>query len=306
MILCAGVMELADVMDSKSIVGDNVPVRVRPPAPIQMARWAIKIKQAGIILACFYLPKMANSATLRRNQKHTKGAVSMKKLLLCAMLITMLLGGCTPTNNQEAVQEAPEGSQLFPFAYERPANPSAAQREQMAIIRYILKNTYENNIHKMRGETENVVYVNEDGREAVYDKNGNMVTNSYNQGSFNYYANETEPIKKFIFDITPWLLWGNTQEDPTTFEERLYYYTLDLDYGIQSYIFGGAEAQEEIVAFDELPADEKEVYYMFLGLLFHKDYAITLSPDNRERLQKDSAYYFAYFHQIQETLHVRQ
>ena len=29
----AGVMELADVMDSKSIVGNNVPVRVRPPAP---------------------------------------------------------------------------------------------------------------------------------------------------------------------------------------------------------------------------------------------------------------------------------
>ena len=28
-------MELADVMDSKSIVGDNVPVRVRPPVPNQ-------------------------------------------------------------------------------------------------------------------------------------------------------------------------------------------------------------------------------------------------------------------------------
>ena len=28
-------MELADVMDSKSIVGDNVPVRVRPPVLIQ-------------------------------------------------------------------------------------------------------------------------------------------------------------------------------------------------------------------------------------------------------------------------------
>ena len=29
----AGVMELVDVVDSKSTVGDNVPVRVRPPAP---------------------------------------------------------------------------------------------------------------------------------------------------------------------------------------------------------------------------------------------------------------------------------
>ncbi len=29
-------MELADVMDSKSIVGNNVPVRVRPPAPVDV------------------------------------------------------------------------------------------------------------------------------------------------------------------------------------------------------------------------------------------------------------------------------
>ena len=30
-------MELADVVDSKSIVGSNVPVRVRPPAPLKTA-----------------------------------------------------------------------------------------------------------------------------------------------------------------------------------------------------------------------------------------------------------------------------
>ena len=32
-IIHAGVMELVDVMDSKSIGSDTVPVRVRPPAP---------------------------------------------------------------------------------------------------------------------------------------------------------------------------------------------------------------------------------------------------------------------------------
>ena len=32
-VLCAGVMELVDVVDSKSTAGDSVPVRVRSPAP---------------------------------------------------------------------------------------------------------------------------------------------------------------------------------------------------------------------------------------------------------------------------------
>ena len=42
-IICshAGVMELADVVDSKSTAGDSVPVRVRPPAP------KILIRQSG-------------------------------------------------------------------------------------------------------------------------------------------------------------------------------------------------------------------------------------------------------------------
>ena len=139
--------------------------------------------------------------------------------------------------------------QLFSFTYDRPVNPNS---EQLSIIRFILKNTYENNIHKMRGETENRVFIHEDGSEVVYDKNGNLVTNSYNRGSFNYYSNTTEPVKKFVFDIAPWLLHGNVINDPTTFNERLYYYTLDLDYGIQSYIFKGFNGQLENVRFNEL------------------------------------------------------
>ena len=34
----AGVMELVDVVDSKSTAGDSVPVRVRPPAPARCKR----------------------------------------------------------------------------------------------------------------------------------------------------------------------------------------------------------------------------------------------------------------------------
>jgi hypothetical protein len=43
---------------------------------------------------------------------------------------------------------------LFSFPYDRPNNPNP---EQLSIIRYILQNTYENNIHRMRGEKDNQV-----------------------------------------------------------------------------------------------------------------------------------------------------
>jgi hypothetical protein len=192
---------------------------------------------------------------------------------------------------------------LFSFAYDRPNNPNP---EQLSIIRYILQNTYENNIHKMRGEKDNQVYVNKDGREAVYDKNGNLVTNSYNQGSFNYYSNETEPIKKFLFDIAPWIQWGNTRNDPTSFNERLYYYTLDLDYGIQKYIFEGSKGRLEEVSLNELTEDEKEVYYIFLKIIFNENYGIELNNENIEHLINDGEYYYEYFYQIQELLNVKQ
>jgi hypothetical protein len=209
----------------------------------------------------------------------------------------------TINNGQLQGSEQLDIKTLFSLNYNRPQNPD---QRQLSIIRYILKNTYENNIHKMRGETENVVYVNEDGREAVFDENGNLVTNSYNRGSFNFYSNEKEPIKKFLVDIAPWLKWGNTQDDPTSFYERLYYYTLDLDYGIQKYIFEGSRDSLEIVSFHNLTNDEKEVYYIFLKLIFNEDYSIKLNNNNMRRLRADGQYYYEYFFQIQELLNVKQ
>lgn len=105
--------------------------------------------------------------------------------------------------------------------------------ENLSAIHYILKHTYENNIHKMRGEEDNKVYTKESGEEAVFDKEGNLVANDWNKGSFNY-GSYSEPINKFKVDIWPWLVWGNTREDPTSFDERFYYYIMDLDRGIQS------------------------------------------------------------------------
>ena len=228
----------------------------------------------------------------------------MKKLIPYIVLIATVVffAGCSSAKSDGPKMYEPDISKLFSFGYERPEELDSEQTEQISIIRYVLKNTYENNIHRMRGETDNTVYTNQDGQEAVYDADEKLVTNSYNQGSFNYYFNEDEPIKKFIFDIAPWLLLGNTKDDPTTFEERLYYYTLDLDIGIQSYIFDGSDETLEAVPFDELSKNEKEVYYVFLELLFSEGYEIELSSGNIPRLRDDGEYYFEYFAQVQGML----
>jgi len=221
----------------------------------------------------------------------------MKKSFL-AILLLIVSGSIIFSQNNENLNI----KQLFSFNYERPRNPDQGQ---ISIIHYILKNTYENNIHKMRGETDNVVYTNEDGREAVYDKDGKLVTNSYNQGSYNY-GSYDEPIKKFLLDIAPWLKWGNARNDPTSFNERLYYYTLDLNNGIQSYIFRGSNETLKTISFNMLSDDEKEVYYIFLKLLFDDNYKVKLNKNNIQQLRNSGEYYFSYFFQIQEMLNVKQ
>ena len=219
------------------------------------------------------------------------------KLLLVVLLILQSQGNIKSQENEKL-----DIKTLFSFNYDRPGNPN---RNQLAIVHYILQNTFENNIHKMRGETDNVVYTNKDGREAVYDKNGNLVTNSYNRGSFNF-ASYDEPIHKFLLDIAPWLKWGNAKDDPTSFQERLYYYTLDLDYGIQKYIFEGSMENIKSISFNTLTDEEKEVYYIFIKLLFNDNYSIKLNNSNLRRLRSDRNYYFEYLFQIQELLGVKQ
>ena len=172
-------------------------------------------------------------------------------------------------------------------------------KENISIINYILKFVYENNIHKMRNENDNVVYTKETGEEAVFNKNGDLVTNDWNQGSFNYGKYE-QPINKFLLDIWPWLVWGNTKNDPTTFDERFYYYCMDLDHGIQKYIFLEDKSLLEKIEYSKLKEEEKLVYHFFNYLFFNEKFKYKLDERNIKKYKKSAENYWKYLSQIIE------
>ena len=172
-------------------------------------------------------------------------------------------------------------------------------KENISIINYILKFVYENNIHKMRNEDDNVVYTKKTGEEAVFNKNGDLVTNDWNKGSFNYGKYE-QPINKFLLDIWPWLVWGNTKNDPTTFDERFYYYCMDLDHGIQEYIFLEDKSLLEKIEYSGLKEEEKLVYHFFNYLFFNEKFKYKLDERNIKKYKKSAENYWKYLSQIIE------
>ena len=169
--------------------------------------------------------------------------------------------------------------------------------ERLSAINFILKNTYENNIHKMRGEEDNKVYTKDTGEEAVFDKDGNLVTNDWNKGSYNY-GTYDKPIQKFELDIWPWLVLGNTRTDPTSFAERFYYYLTDLDIGIQKYIFLKKKSDLEKINYYDLNETDKLVYHFFNYLIFNENYTFDLSEKNIKNYKKSADNYWNFLSQL--------
>lgn len=65
----AGVMELVDVVDSKSTAGNSVPVRVRPPAPNQYNPNLFPIGDGFGLLLYFEYEFFSNGAKRRKEYK---------------------------------------------------------------------------------------------------------------------------------------------------------------------------------------------------------------------------------------------
>ncbi len=95
--------------------------------------------------------------------------------------------------------------------------------KKLQIIYSILQNTSEYYIHNLNGATGNKVFLHKDGhKEAVYDPDGNLVQDDINDPSYNYYGRRKDPLKHYSFDTHPWIMWGASQKDPTSQQERIY------------------------------------------------------------------------------------
>ena len=105
---------------------------------------------------------------------------------------------------------------------------------KLQTIWLILQNTPEHFIHNLNGVSGNKVFIHADGRsEAVYDKNGKLVQDGINDGSYNYFDRQKHPLKHFSFDTHPWIVWGNSRNDTTSKKERIFGYVSDLELGLR-------------------------------------------------------------------------
>ena len=72
------------------------------------------------------------------------------------------------------------------------------------------------------GNENNEKWTNAKGEEYVFNLSTNppkLVTNAVNIGTYNYRP-ESDTAGHYLLDVLPYLLWGNSESDSTTFEER--------------------------------------------------------------------------------------
>ena len=57
--------------------------------------------------------------------------------------------------------------------------------------------------------------------EAVFDQNGNLVTDPVNEGSYNMSDPVSDPFGHFIDDVIPYYIHGNSEDDSSSIWDRL-------------------------------------------------------------------------------------
>lgn len=72
-----------------------------------------------------------------------------------------------------------------------------------------------------KSSTENIKYVDPTGKfEAVYNNAGQLITNPLDMGSYNFSPSDISKLRHAKDDVLPWLIYGNTPDDPSTIRQR--------------------------------------------------------------------------------------
>jgi len=81
-----------------------------------------------------------------------------------------------------------------------------------------------NRYHRFgNGNEGNVKYLSQDGRrEGVYSSTGKLVTDPRNMGTYNYYDYRANLLGHFLYDMLPYIKYGNNKNDNTTVIERIF------------------------------------------------------------------------------------
>ncbi|MGD9210902.1 MAG: RHS repeat-associated core domain-containing protein [Desulfobacteraceae bacterium] len=73
------------------------------------------------------------------------------------------------------------------------------------------------------GNGWNKKFVSPDGHsEVVFNREGRLVTDPVNRGTYNFANPKTNPIGHFFTDMLPYYFWGNSPDDPTSFNHRIF------------------------------------------------------------------------------------
>ncbi len=136
---------------------------------------------------------------------------------------------------------------------------------KLRIVYLVLANTKESHIHRQRGAEDNQVFLHRDGhKEAVFDRDGNAVKDGMNDASYNLAHPIEEPLKHFLMDIHPWLIWGASPRDQTSQEERTRAYLADLEGGLRAALASKAKLDDIDTEWD---SGQIEVLAFFLSAI---------------------------------------
>ena len=77
-------------------------------------------------------------------------------------------------------------------------------------------------VYHCQNGANNSKFISPDGhREAVYNSEGNLVTDPVNRGTYNIYNPKTDPVKHGLYDVVPYLILGNSPDDAFSYGDRI-------------------------------------------------------------------------------------